>query len=164
MFRYIQTDRRPTIIFIYHQLKVKKIHKVLQFWRVSWAAFVYCILSTSATKAPLGPLGFSTLWQLKACYVSEPDTFSQFAFQIQRISQLLVRVCIYERWWWADLLILVVIHPRPSWTLFKFTHQRPLSSPSNILIHSHPSHSSASVSSSSGMVTGLDDYHIHLWA
>ena len=39
-------------------------------------------LLTCATKAPLGPVGFSTLWQLKACYVSEPDTFlnSHFKF------------------------------------------------------------------------------------
>ena len=43
------------------------------------------MLLTVAPKAPLGPLGFSTLWQLKACYVSEPDTFTQFTFQIQRI-------------------------------------------------------------------------------
>ena len=38
-------------------------------------------LLTCATKAPLGPVGFSTLWQLKACYVSEPDTFRNSHFK-----------------------------------------------------------------------------------
>ena len=56
-------------------------------------SFVYIVnilfLLTCATKAPLGPVGFSTLWQLKACYVSEPDTFlnSHFKFSEKIISE-----------------------------------------------------------------------------
>ena len=44
------------------------------------------------------------------------------------------------------------------WTLFKFTHQRLLSSPVNILIHSHPSQASALLPSP--VSNGITSRHI----
>ena len=65
----------------------------------SWIYIVNILfLLTCATKAPLGPVGFSTLWQLKACYVSEPDTFlnSHFKFSEKIICENFKLIAVHN--------------------------------------------------------------------